>query len=98
VSEGRDPNPLVERVDALLKRHRDATGMGEDDVPVLTEVVDAAARVAVPPAGADALAAEIERAVLERLAPEIEDMVRSAVREAVVRALAPAREPGTPGS
>ncbi len=97
MSETREPNPLVERVDALLKRHRDATGKGEDDVPVLTDVVEAVASLRAPPAGTDALAAEIERAVLERLAPQIEDMVRSAVREAVVRALAP-RGPGSAGS
>jgi hypothetical protein len=60
-----------------------------DDVPVLTEVV------AVPPeaqrvrsAEADALTAQIERAVLEELTPRLEEAVHEAVRAAVDRAFA----------
>ena len=98
MSEGRESNPLIERVDALLKRHQDAAPNPEGEVPVLTEVVDAAAGAAAPlPAGTDALAAQIERAVLERLAPEIQELVRRAVREAVVRAVAAAAKPDKPG-
>jgi hypothetical protein len=84
----REPNPLVERVDALMRRHRDEAHRAEESVPVLTEVVAPEALKDEAPRGADALAAEIERALLERLAPEIQALVRRAVREAVARALA----------
>jgi hypothetical protein len=96
VSNAKETNPLVERVDALIRRHRDATGQGEDDVPVLTDVVDPEA-AAARPLDPEALAAEIERAVLARLSPQIEDAVRLAVREAVAAALA-ARTPKDAGS
>jgi len=67
-------NPLVQRVDALLRRHQD-TRKPQDDVPVLTEIVDpTAARPAhgVDRAAVEALAEELENAVLLRLAPELD--------------------------
>ena len=90
MTQGRETNPLVGRVDALLKRHQNGAPAADETVPVLTEVVDPESPAAAAPAprGAEALAAEIERTVLERLAPEIQEMVRRAVREAVLRALA----------
>jgi len=98
VSEARDTNPLVERVDALLKRHQDSSQKTEDGIPVLTEVIDPERGAAVtPPPGSDALAAQIEREVLEQLAPELHEMMRRVVRNAVLRALA-AREAGKAGS
>jgi hypothetical protein len=69
-------NPLVERVDALLRRHEpDPQDAG---VPVLTEVVDderARRRTEVDAAALEALALELERAVLERLAPEVDRVI-----------------------
>jgi hypothetical protein len=71
----RDFNPLIQRVDALLRRHQEAPKPKPDeDVPVLTEIVDPKA---VRPAGVDratveALAEELENAVLLRLAPELD--------------------------
>ena len=70
----KDFNPLVQRVDALLRRHQE-TRQPQDDVPVLTEIVDpAAARPAraVDRAAVEALAEELENAVLLRLAPELD--------------------------
>jgi len=70
----KDFNPLVQRVDALLRRHQEAR-RPQDDVPVLTEVVDpAAARPSrgVDRAAVEALAEELENAVLLRLAPELD--------------------------
>ena len=68
--------------------------MTEDDVPVLTEVVSDALD------SREALAREIERAVLERLAPEFERVlaelkinVTTIVREAVAEALATTPKP-----
>lgn len=69
-------NPLVERVDALLRRHE--APEGHDDIPVLTEVVDderARRRTEVDAAALEALAAELERAVLERLTPEVDRVI-----------------------
>jgi hypothetical protein len=54
------------------------------EVPVLTQVVG---ELPAAPVDAEALARELERAVLERLAPEIERVVAQTVREAVAQAL-----------
>ncbi|TAN56694.1 MAG: hypothetical protein EPN19_00295 [Betaproteobacteria bacterium] len=61
-----------------------------EEIPVLTEVVDATKAGGLSPAQVDALVAQIERGVLEELAPRLEDAVHQAVRNAVERALAPA--------
>lgn len=64
-----------------------------EEIPVLTEVVDdARAQARTRTAEADALVAQIERAVLEELTPRLEDAVHQAVRAAVDQALA-ARKP-----
>lgn len=91
-----DPNPLVERVDALLKRHRDAAP-GRDDLPVLTEIVDPkapAAQAALDSAAVEALSRELERAVLQRLEEQLQptlatlgQALRVALREAVTGAV-----------
>jgi hypothetical protein len=91
-----DPNPLVERVDALLKRHQDAAP-GRDDVPVLTEIVDPTApagQAALDAAAVEALSRELERAVLQRLEDQLQptlaalgQALRVALREAVTGAV-----------
>lgn len=78
MSEG-DANPLVQRVDALLRRHQDAAPGGEEDVPVLTEIVE--------PGAAEALAFELERAVLQRLETELPPVLTAALRAAVAAAV-----------
>jgi hypothetical protein len=78
-SGARDANPLVERVDALLRRHQDAAPGGDDDVPVLTEIVE--------PGAAEALAFELERAVLQRLEAELQPALAAALRAAVAAAV-----------
>jgi hypothetical protein len=73
------------------------------DLPVLTEVVDEAAlrRPAMQRAELEALARELERAVLERLGPEVDRLidgvraeltvsVRQMVREAIAASVASA--------
>lgn len=92
-----DANPLVQRVDALLKRHQEAAPGGED-LPVLTEIVDPNARAgsAVLDAKAvEALSRELERAVLQRMENALQpalaalgDALRAALREAVATAVA----------
>ena len=78
MSEG-EPKPLVQRVDALLRRHQDAAAGSEEDVPVLTEIVE--------PGAAEALAFELERAVLQRLEAELQPAVAAALRAAVAAAV-----------
>lgn len=86
MSEERESNPLIERVDALLKRHQEAARRAEEEVPVLTDVAEGKGPGATLEAGAQALASEIEREVLKRVTPVIHDIVRRAVRDAVLRA------------
>ncbi|MGH8688688.1 MAG: hypothetical protein ACREVQ_13375 [Burkholderiales bacterium] len=90
-------NPLVERVDALLRRHQEAAPGGSDDLPVLTEVVDPtspAGPAALDAAAVEALSRELERAVLARLETELQPAVaalndawRTALRQAVAAAV-----------
>jgi hypothetical protein len=91
-------NPLVQRVDALLKRHREAAPGGSEDLPVLTEIVDPnipAGASALDAAAVEALSRELERAVLQRLENELQpalaalgEALREALREAVAVAVA----------
>jgi len=95
-SDAREGNPLVERVDALLRRHRDAAA-GRDELPVLTEIVDpekSREPAAHDAAVVEALARELERAVLQRLEDELQpalaalgQALRVALREAVTGAV-----------
>ena len=57
------------------------------DLPVLTEVVEEPAPEKPRGAALEALARDIERAVLARLAPEIERIVREAVAASLAQAL-----------
>jgi hypothetical protein len=70
------PNPLGKRVDALLRRHRDPAA-APGDVPVLTEVVEdeRARRGTIDPEALEALARELERAVIARLGPEVDRVI-----------------------
>jgi hypothetical protein len=96
-ADARDANPLVQRVDALLRRHQEAAP-GRDELPVLTEVVDPEkprAQAALDAAAVEALSRELERAVLQRLENELQPAlaalnaaVRAALREAVANAVA----------
>jgi hypothetical protein len=74
MSDDPSVDPLVKRVDALIRRQAEP---GTKEVPVLTEVVseDRAPRHAVDGAALEALARELERAVLERLGPEIDRLI-----------------------
>ncbi len=82
-------NPLVERVDALLRRHQ-VPAAGDRDVPVLTEIVDeerALRRPAVDHEALEALARELERAVLERLGPEIDRVIEEKLARTLTNVL-----------
>ena len=100
VADGLDP--LVQRVDALLQRHEQATPAAAEDVPVLTEIVDPGSPAA------EALALELERAVLARVEQDLDgtlsalrEVLRGAVAAAVARELEArglaAKRPSPPG-
>ncbi|HUN67942.1 MAG TPA: hypothetical protein VMU46_04035 [Burkholderiales bacterium] len=102
MSDSRDPNPLVRRVDALIKRQQEESQRAVEEVPLLTEVVahEGIAQALAAAAQDDAtLAADIERVLVVRLVPELnkqiaalraelEKELRRSVREAVEHALA----------
>jgi len=102
----REPNRLIGRVDELMKLQREAT----EEVPVLTEIVEGAAPPAAPAreANEEALAADLERALVARIAPELdrrfaglraelEKELRRAVRDAVAHALVARHQKPPPG-
>ena len=85
---GRDANPLIQRVDALLKKSQPVRGPA--DVPVLTEVVTdelMRRRTGVDRAALEKIALEIESAVLARLGPELERLVNENLNRALDTAL-----------
>ena len=101
VNEGRDPNRLVQRVDALIKRLQEETQRDVEEVPLLTEIVAHDESAAAPEAAhaEETLAADIERVLVARLITELnkqiaglrselEKELRRSVREAVEHALA----------
>ncbi len=102
---GKDPNQLIARVDALMKRQQEDSLRAVEEVPLLTDVVEQDAAAAKNNAARDeALAADIERVLVVRLIPELnkqiaglrsqlEKELRRSVREAVEHALA-ARKAG----
>jgi hypothetical protein len=105
---GKDPNQLIARVDALMKRQQEESLRAVEEVPLLTEVVEHdPAKAAANAARDEALAADIERVLVVRLVPELnrqiaglrselEKQLRRSVREAVEHALA-ARKAGPGG-
>lgn len=108
MNDSRDPNPLVKRVDALIKRQQEETQRVVEEVPLLTEIVahDGNAEVPAAARNEDTLAADIERVLIVRLVPELnkqlaglraelEKELRRSVREAVEHALATRK--ATPG-
>jgi hypothetical protein len=97
--QGKDPNDLIARVDALVKRQQEESLRAVEEVPLLTEVVEHDPAAAAAAAARDeALAADIERVLVVRLIPELnkqianlrtelEKQLRRSVREAVEHAL-----------
>jgi hypothetical protein len=87
MSEARDRGPLSGRVDELFRQREEEARRKQEEVPVLTEVADGKEPPTPLEAGAQALAAEIEREVIRQITPEMHEMVRRAVRAAVLHVL-----------
>ncbi len=81
-----DPEPLIERVDALLRSHREPARPATE-VPVLTEVVDlgSGASAARAADAAASLASELERSVMERLRAELDRVIDTRLSEDALR-------------
>ncbi|MDA8109866.1 MAG: hypothetical protein M0015_14740 [Betaproteobacteria bacterium] len=109
MSDEHEINPLVQRVDALLRSHHEQALKAELEIPVLTEAVEpeaAASAGAIAPATRELLEA-IEAAVLERLWPELDRILErqlqelraelaASFRQAVRQAIARAAREGGP--
>ena len=110
MTEKSDSNPLIARVDALVRRQQEDSQRAVQEVPLLTEVVEpdrAATRESRK--AEEALVEDMVRILLARLMPEInqqiaalraelEKALRKSVQEAVTKAVAAARKakPGKP--
>ncbi len=98
-----DRKALIRRVEELAQRQLQAQEeQAREEVPLLTEVVDAVALPAqrIPAHELEEIATRLEAAVLEQLAPEIDRVIEAAhaglkaeiaasVKRAVREALAP---------
>jgi hypothetical protein len=87
MSDAPDRAALIGLVGELAKRREEEARRAQEEVPVLTDVIDGNEPLDELEAGARALAEDIEREVLRRITPEIHDIVRRAVRQAVLNAL-----------
>ena len=87
MSEASERSALLGRVDELARQREEEARRLQEEVPVLTDVIDGKEPVDELEAGARALADDIEREVLRRITPEIHAIVRRAVRQAVLNAL-----------
>ena len=91
--EERDSNPLIGRVDALLKRAKPERGPG--DVPVLTEVVaddQARRRTGMDRPALERMALQLEQAVLERLTAQLDRLIEDSIERALRASLAQSLE------
>ena len=92
-----DRSALIGLVGELARQREDEARRLQEEVPILTDVVDGKEPADELEAGALALANDIEREVLRRITPEIHDIVRRAVRQAVLNALVGSGRRGTGG-
>lgn len=93
--DAREVDPLVQRVDALLRSHRGEAQRSDSDVPILTDVVDLASaqeqEQGFDPKAVEALALELERAVLTRLGEELDRVIEQRLARSLAELLDGAR-------
>jgi len=91
--DARELNPLVQRVDALLRSHRGDGPRSDTDVPILTDVVDLVSEKeqGFDPKALEALALELERAVLTRLGDELDRVIEQRLARSLSELLDGAR-------
>ena len=91
--DAREVDPLVQRVDALLRSHRGETQRSDSDVPILTDVVELASaqEQGFDPKAVEALALELERAVLTRLGEELDRVIEQRLARSLAELLDGAR-------
>ena len=82
-----DRSALIGLVGELAKQREDEARRLQEEVPVLTDVVDGQEPLDALEAGAQSLAKDIEHEVLRQITPQLHDLVRRAVRTAVWHAL-----------
>lgn len=90
-------DPLLERVNALLKRHQQTLRGPDDDVPVLTEVVESdqeqaagdsgRSAASLDPAAVEEFVASMKREVLERLEPALDRLFAERLGPALAAAM-----------
>ena len=95
MSDAQDRGALIGLVDELAKQREDEARRLQQEVPVLTDVVDGEEPLDALEAGAQSLANEIEHEVLRQITPQLHDIVRRAVRIAVWHALVGAGRRGS---
>jgi hypothetical protein len=77
----REANPLIQRVDALMKRHHEESQRSVEEVPLLTEVLEQEVQENILAAEThratqdEALASDIERVLVVRLVPELNKQI-----------------------
>jgi hypothetical protein len=91
--DAKELNPLVQRVDALLRSHRGDGQRSDTDVPILTDVVDLVSEggQGFDPKAVEALALELERAVLTRLGDELDRVIEQQLARSLSELLDGAR-------
>jgi hypothetical protein len=90
--DAKDLSPLVQRVDALLRSHRGDAQRADSDVPILTDVVDLTEHEReYDPKAVEALALELERAVLTRLGEELDRVIEQRLARSLTELLDGAR-------
>jgi len=81
--------PLLDRVDLLLKRHKQPLRSPDDDVPVLTEVVTAHDAATPPdPAALDALVERVSEAILRQVEASMDVQLTARIEQRIAALVA----------
>lgn len=90
-----EQDALLAKVDALMQRHRGSSNPWDEDIPVLTEVVEEALQAFAQqhaPSGSGAVAGPIPQEAVQLLLDEIYQLAVRNLQQQVVAQLRPALE------